>query len=70
VTFKEKEMQEEMQNFIVKLNEMNGEKMLAKAKILKGAEIFENGIIMETLRPVLEKEHNHRQLMMLKFIIS
>lgn len=50
LTFKEIEMREEMQNFIVKLNEINGEKMLAKAKKIKEAEIFENGIIMETLR--------------------
>jgi len=49
--FKEKEIREETQNFIVKLNEKNGEKMLSKAKKIKGVEIFENGIIMETLRP-------------------
>jgi FKBP-type peptidyl-prolyl cis-trans isomerase len=50
VNFKEKEMREQMEKFIVGLNEKNGAKMMNKAKKIKGAEIFENGIIMQTLR--------------------
>ncbi len=50
INFKEKEMREQMEKFIVGLNEKNGEKMMNTAKKIKGAKIFENGIIMETLR--------------------
>lgn len=40
-----------MSEFITGINVVNGDKMLAKAKAIPGAQIFENGIIMETVLP-------------------
>ncbi len=39
-----------MQNFMVGLNEKNGNKMMAKAKLIKGAQFFDNGVIIETIK--------------------
>lgn len=38
-----------IQNFIKDLNVQNGEKMMAKARKIKGAQVFENGIVMQTI---------------------
>ena len=38
-----------VQNFIKGLNEKNGQKMMAEAKKIPGAKIFENGIIMQVI---------------------
>jgi FKBP-type peptidyl-prolyl cis-trans isomerase FkpA len=38
-----------VQNFLKEMNEKNGLKMFAKAKKIKGAQVFENGIVMETV---------------------
>jgi FKBP-type peptidyl-prolyl cis-trans isomerase FkpA len=38
-----------VQNFLKEMNEKNGLKMFAKAKKIKGAQLFENGIVMETV---------------------
>lgn len=56
INFKEKEMREQMEKFIVGLNEKNGDNMMAIAKKLKGAENFDNGITMQTLRPGKESQ--------------
>ena len=39
-----------MQNFMITLNVRNGDKMLAKAKLIKGAQIFDNGVVIETIK--------------------
>ena len=39
-----------MQDFMVGLNEKNGNKMMAKAKLIKGAQLFDNGVIIETIK--------------------
>jgi FKBP-type peptidyl-prolyl cis-trans isomerase len=46
----ETEKQTMIQNFIKDLNVKNGNKMMAKAKKIKGATIYENGIVMETIK--------------------
>lgn len=42
-------MRKSMQSFMVGLNTENGVKMLAKAKKIKGAQVFSNGIVMQTI---------------------
>jgi FKBP-type peptidyl-prolyl cis-trans isomerase len=39
-----------MKDFMVGLNEKNGTKMMAKAKQIKGAKLFDNGVIIETIK--------------------
>ena len=39
-----------MQDFMVGLNVKNGNKMMAKAKLIKGAQLFDNGVIIETIK--------------------
>ena len=39
-----------MQNFMRVLNEKNGANMMAKAKVIVGAQLFENGIVIETIK--------------------
>ncbi len=43
-------MKKTMQSFMVGLNEKNGAKMMAKAKLIKGAQVFENGVVIQTLK--------------------
>ena len=38
-----------IQKFMIGLNEKNGANMMAKAKQIKGAQIFDNGVVIETL---------------------
>ncbi len=45
----ETDKQQIIQNFIKDLNTKNGEKMMAKARAIKGAQVFENGIVMEVI---------------------
>jgi len=40
-----------MSEFITGINVENGNKMLSKAKAIPGAQIFENGVVMETVLP-------------------
>jgi FKBP-type peptidyl-prolyl cis-trans isomerase len=47
---KEAQMRQIMQDFMISLNEKAGIKMLDKAKKLPGATVFDNGIILFTLR--------------------
>ena len=35
---------------MISLNEKHGAKMMAKAKLIKGAQLFENGIVIETIK--------------------
>ena len=37
-------------NFYVGLNEKHGAKMMAQAKLIKGAQLFENGVVIETIK--------------------
>jgi len=46
---KEMEMKEIMSKFMLGLNENNGSRMMAAAKKLKGAQVFPNGIVIQTL---------------------
>lgn len=46
----EAEKQQILQNFITDLNLKNGNNMLANAKKIKGAQVFENGIVMEVVK--------------------
>jgi FKBP-type peptidyl-prolyl cis-trans isomerase FkpA len=39
-----------IQNFLKMLNEKNGRKMMANARKIKGAQIFENGIVMQIVQ--------------------
>ena len=39
-----------VQNFLKTLNEKNGKAMMAKARKIKGAQIFENGIVMQVVQ--------------------
>ena len=39
-----------VQNFLKMLNEKNGKAMMAKAIKIKGAQVFDNGIIMQTVK--------------------
>jgi FKBP-type peptidyl-prolyl cis-trans isomerase len=39
-----------VQNFLKSLNEKNGKAMMAKARQIKGAQVFENGIIMQVVQ--------------------
>lgn len=45
----ETQKQAMIQNFIKDLNVKNGKKMMADAKKIKGAQVFENGIVMEVI---------------------
>lgn len=45
---KEAQMRQIMQDFMISLNVKNGEKMMAKAKKLPNAKVFENGIVLLT----------------------
>lgn len=45
----EEEKQKMIQGFIKDLNVKNGSKMMAEAKKIKGAQVFENGIVMEVI---------------------
>lgn len=45
----ETEKQTMIQNFIKDLNVKNGKKMMDKAKLIKGAQVFENGIVMQVI---------------------
>lgn len=45
----ESEKQTTIQNFIKDLNVKKGNKMMSKAKQIKGAQVFENGIVMEVI---------------------
>ena len=38
-----------IQKFMIGLNEKNGANMMAKAKTIKGAQVFKNGVVIETL---------------------
>lgn len=46
----ENTMRQIMQNFLVSLNVRNGDKMMAAAKKIPGAQVFPNGIVMLTLK--------------------
>lgn len=46
----EEEKQKILQNFITDLNVKNGNNMLAKAKQIKGAQVFENGIVLQVVK--------------------
>lgn len=45
----EKEKQNIIQDFLKKLNELNGKKMMDAAKRISGAQVFENGIVLQIL---------------------
>lgn len=45
----EKEKQNIIQDFLKKLNELNGKKMMDAAKRISGAQVFENGIVLQVL---------------------
>ena len=47
----EPKMRETMRIFMTGLNVQNGNKMLEKARKIKNAQVFDNGIVMETLVP-------------------
>ncbi len=49
-TIKEQAMRQMMNDFLVKLNEANGSKMMAKAKKLSGSKVYPNGIIIKTIK--------------------
>lgn len=49
-TIKDQVMRQMMNDFLVSLNEINGTKMLDKAKKLSGAKVYPNGIIIQTLK--------------------
>lgn len=38
-----------VQNFILDLNVINGEKMMTEAKAMEGVEVFDNGIVLQTI---------------------
>ena len=38
-----------IQKFMIGLNEKNGANMMSKAKLIKGAQVFDNGVVIETL---------------------
>lgn len=44
------EMQQIMQQFITDMNSANGIRMMENAKKIKGAQVFENGIVLETIK--------------------
>jgi FKBP-type peptidyl-prolyl cis-trans isomerase FklB len=46
---KEQVMRQMMNEFLVKLNEENGSKMMAKAKNLPGSKLYPNGVIIKTI---------------------
>lgn len=46
---KDMEMKEIMGKFMIGLNETNGSRMMAGAKKIKGAQVFPNGIVIQTL---------------------
>jgi len=46
----EQKMRKIMQDFMVNLNVKNGEKMLSKAREISNAKVFENGIVMLTIK--------------------
>lgn len=46
----EQERQTMVQNFIMDLNTANGDKMMSKAKKIKGAQIFDNGVVLQTIK--------------------
>jgi FKBP-type peptidyl-prolyl cis-trans isomerase len=45
----EKEKQTIIQDFLKKLNELNGKKMMDAAKRISGAKVFENGIVLQVI---------------------
>jgi FKBP-type peptidyl-prolyl cis-trans isomerase len=49
-TIKEQAMRQMMNEFIVKLNEANGSKMMANAKKLPGSKVYPNGIVIKTVK--------------------
>jgi FKBP-type peptidyl-prolyl cis-trans isomerase FklB len=49
-TIKEQAMRQMMNDFLVKLNEANGSKMMAKAKKLPGSKVYPNGIVIKTIK--------------------
>ncbi len=49
-TIKEQVMRKIMNEFLVKLNEKNGSKMMAKAKLLPGSKVYPNGIVIQTVK--------------------
>ena len=49
-TIKEQAMRQMMNDFLVKLNEANGAKMMAKAKKLPGSKVYPNGIVIKTIK--------------------
>jgi FKBP-type peptidyl-prolyl cis-trans isomerase FklB len=49
-TIKEQAMRQMMNDFLLKLNEANGSKMMAKAKKLSGSKVYPNGIIIKTIK--------------------
>lgn len=49
-TIKEQVMRQMMNDFLVKLNEENGSKMMTKAKKLIGSKVYPNGIIIQTVK--------------------
>jgi FKBP-type peptidyl-prolyl cis-trans isomerase len=49
-TIKEQVMRQMMNDFLVKLNEENGTKMMAKAKKIPGSKVYPNGIVIKTIK--------------------
>ena len=49
-TIKEQAMRQMMNDFLVKLNEENGSKMMAKAKKLPGSTVYPNGVVIKTIK--------------------
>ena len=49
-TIKEQVMRQMMNDFLVKLNEENGSKMMTKAKKIPGSQVYPNGIIIKTIK--------------------
>lgn len=46
----DQERQTMVQDFIVDLNTTNGDKMMSKAKSIKGVQVFDNGVILQTIK--------------------
>lgn len=66
----DQDRQELVQNFIMDLNQINNDKMMAKAKKIKDAQQFDNGIILQTIEEGKGKNPSETDDVIVEYILT
>lgn len=66
----DQDRQELVQNFIMDLNQINNDKMMAKAKKIKDAQQFDNGVILQTIEEGKGKSPSETDDVIVEYILT